>query len=289
MLNRDQVLLLAAHAADEQDAALYVTAPCSPDCAKASCSGWSDVDFLSDVIHVRHNYTDRTEKVPKGKRVRSVPMVPEVADRLAKLKSREHFTSDENLVFCSEVGAHLCSWKLRRRFYRALEEAGLPRIVFHSLRHCFGPHGIRAWDPNTLQGYMGHQHYSTTARYLHHRPAAADAAKLAAAFSGHAGDTFEIVEPPGKPKARICGRFGRGADRNRTGVHGFAGRCVATPPRRRARLHRRGGRRRGPRRAPRRGHPADQRPASRPRKIGARSETGSARFQTLTASMSPTR
>jgi hypothetical protein len=30
----------------------------------------------------------------------------------------------------------------------------------------------------------------------------------------------------------------RGADRNRTGVHGFAGRCVATPPRRR------GGRRR---------------------------------------------
>src|SRR5215207_871371 len=25
----------------------------------------------------------------------------------------------------------------------------------------------------------------------------------------------------------------RGADRNRTGVHGFAGRCVATPPRRR--------------------------------------------------------
>src|SRR3954452_2549064 len=27
---------------------------------------------------------------------------------------------------------------------------------------------------------------------------------------------------------------GRGADRNRTGVHGFAGRCVATPPRRRS-------------------------------------------------------
>src|SRR4051812_47952357 len=29
----------------------------------------------------------------------------------------------------------------------------------------------------------------------------------------------------------------RGADRNRTGVNGFAGRCVATPPRRRGRLH----------------------------------------------------
>src|SRR4051794_30053360 len=154
MLNRDQVLLLAAHAADEQDAALYVTAPCSPDCAKASCSGWSDVDFLSDVIHVRHNYTDRSEKVPKGKRVRSVPMVPEVADRLAKLQGREHFTHDDDLVFCSEVGDHRCAWKLRRRFYRAregrpaadrlslatplLRHARHPRV---GPQHAAGPHG----------------------------------------------------------------------------------------------------------------------------------------------------
>jgi hypothetical protein len=34
-------------------------------------------------------------------------------------------------------------------------------------------------------------------------------------------------------------RSARGADRNRTGVHGFAGRCVATPPRRRGLGHRR--------------------------------------------------
>src|SRR4051812_11109099 len=35
---------------------------------------------------------------------------------------------------------------------------------------------------------------------------------------------------------RSGGRKGsRGADRNRTGVNGFAGRCVATPPRRRSR------------------------------------------------------
>jgi quinol monooxygenase YgiN len=32
---------------------------------------------------------------------------------------------------------------------------------------------------------------------------------------------------------RTAARDGRGADRNRTGVNGFAGRCVATPPRRR--------------------------------------------------------
>src|SRR5690242_14609034 len=32
---------------------------------------------------------------------------------------------------------------------------------------------------------------------------------------------------------RVGRRFVRGDDRNRTGVNGFAGRCVATPPRRR--------------------------------------------------------
>ncbi len=39
-----------------------------------------------------------------------------------------------------------------------------------------------------------------------------------------------------RPGRRLQARPGltRGADRNRTGVNGFAGRCVATPPRRRA-------------------------------------------------------
>jgi integrase len=133
-----------------------------------------------------------------------VPMVPEVADALARLKGREHFTGDADLVFCSEVGGFMDSWAMRRRFYVALKRAGLPRVRFHDLRHCFGTVGIRAWDPNTLQGYMGHQHYSTTARYLHHRPAAGDAAKLAAAFSGHAGDKVAPA-PQSAPDKNLSG------------------------------------------------------------------------------------
>jgi hypothetical protein len=33
-------------------------------------------------------------------------------------------------------------------------------------------------------------------------------------------------------KPLVCRVFIEGDDRNRTGVNGFAGRCVATPPRR---------------------------------------------------------
>ncbi|MEA2301000.1 MAG: hypothetical protein QOE44_1535, partial [Solirubrobacteraceae bacterium] len=39
----------------------------------------------------------------------------------------------------------------------------------------------------------------------------------------------------GRQNALFPGAFRRGDDRNRTDVHGFAGRCVTTPPRRRER------------------------------------------------------
>ncbi len=45
---------------------------------------------------------------------------------------------------------------------------------------------------------------------------------------GRGAKSSQTALPSGKPLARA-----RGAYRNRTGVNGFAGRCVATPPRRR--------------------------------------------------------
>jgi hypothetical protein len=50
--------------------------------------------------------------------------------------------------------------------------------------------------------------------------------------SGHIRDTLTIRKwRPVAKSPRLLG-FCEGDDRNRTGVHGFAGRCVATPPRR---------------------------------------------------------
>jgi hypothetical protein len=62
---------------------------------------WRDVDFVGGMLHVRKNFTGGVEKVPKGKKVRSVPMTPEVLDALGRMKEREDFTGDEDLVFCS--------------------------------------------------------------------------------------------------------------------------------------------------------------------------------------------
>jgi integrase len=197
-LDPDEVEQLAAAAANEQDAAIYKTAAFSGlRQGELLALRWKHVDFVGGLVHVRRNYTDGREKVPKGKRVRSVPMMPELIDVLAKLKERDVFTSDDDLVFCTQVGEHLDPFALRRRYYRALERAGLRRVRFHDLRHAFGSAAITKLDPYAVQSYMGHQHYSTTQRYLHHKPRREDAAALQEAFGRTASPAGTGRAPPG--------------------------------------------------------------------------------------------
>jgi integrase len=190
----EEVELLAG-TAEEQDAAIYRTAAFTGlRQGELLALRWADVDFVGGLLHVRRNYTDRREKMPKGKRVRSVPMTPGVIDTLAQLKERGYLTEDTDLVFCNTAGDHLDSWALRRRYYRALEKAGLRRIRFHDLRHCFGSAAITKLDAYAVQSYMGHQHYSTTQRYLHHKPRREDAQKLHEAFRGQAASPAVDLE-----------------------------------------------------------------------------------------------
>lgn len=182
-LDRDEIELLAASAENDQDAAIFRTAAYT-GLRQGELIGlrWKWVDFVDGLIHVRKNFTGGEEKVPKGKKARSVPMMPDVVTALAKLKEREQFTDDEDLVFVNEVGDHVDHFELRKRFYSALGKAGLRRVKFHDLRHAFGTAAVKTLDPLKVQGYMGHKHYSTTQRYLHHKPRPEDAAAIAEAF-----------------------------------------------------------------------------------------------------------
>jgi integrase len=181
--DRDEVELVASCAENAQDATIYRTAAYTGlRQGELLALRWKHVEFVAGLLQVERNFTSGVEKVPKGKRKRSVPMMPDVLTILATLKEREHFTEDGDLVFCSEVGGHLDHFELRKRFYAALDKGGLRRIHFHDLRHAFGTAAITKLDPYAVQSYMGHQHYSTTQRYLHHKPRREDAAALAEAF-----------------------------------------------------------------------------------------------------------
>jgi len=212
---RDEIELLATAAHDAQDAAVYRTAAYTGlRQGELLALRWGHVDFVGGLLHVRRNFTDGREKVPKGKKVRSVPMVPEVLDTLGRLKERAYLTVDDDLVFCNTAGSYLDHAALRRRFYRTLEAAGLRRIRFHDLRHHFGSMAITVLDPYAVQSYMGHAHYSTTQRYLHHQPRPRGRSGAARSIRGR-----------GKGRRARRGHWGRNVERPGRSLRGRRAVC----------------------------------------------------------------
>jgi integrase len=183
----EEIAALARAAASEQDACLYLTAAYTGlRQGELLALRWRDVDFAGQRVHVRRAWSQaaKAEKPPKSGKVRSVPLVSELVGPLDGLSRRDHFTGADDLIFCNEVGDHLDAWALRRRYNSALECAGLRRVRFHDLRHCFGSVAVRAFPLSDVQAMLGHAHITTTMRYVHHRPGADDAAKLSSAFRG---------------------------------------------------------------------------------------------------------
>ena len=92
----------------------------------------------------------------------------------------------------STVGTVIAEVRLRRRFYAALDAAGLPRMRLHDLRHTFGTLAIEAFPLSDVRAYMGHADIATTMRYVHHVPqhdAADRLSRLLDTRSGEVGCT----------------------------------------------------------------------------------------------------
>jgi len=187
--SREEIDALVRAGRSEQDAAVFLAAAMTGlRRGELLALRWRDVDFRGQAIRVRANYSFGELVTPKSGKVRSVPMVAEVAQALARLGQRKHFTSDEDPVFVGQVGQHMDASALRRRYTQAVRRAGLRALPFHSLRHYFGSMAVNRATLVQVQAWMGHSHIQTTARYLHAKSQADDAALLAAAFAANASD-----------------------------------------------------------------------------------------------------
>jgi integrase len=179
VLSPGEVKALARAAESGQDAALFVTAAYTGlRQGELRALRWYDVDFKKRLVHVRRGYTHGVLGPTKSGRVRSVPLIDEVAKVLEELAERDLFTAPEDLVFPNIVGKPLDDTKLRRRFYAALDRAGLKRIRFHDLRHSFGTLAVQVFPLTDVKAYMGHADIQTTMIYVHHVPAADAAERL---------------------------------------------------------------------------------------------------------------
>jgi integrase len=180
----EEVWALVRTAANEQDGAVYLTAAFTGlRMGELLALRWRDIDFTGDTLRVRASYYLGQLTTPKSGKVRSVPLAPDVAKALAQLGRREHWTGDDDLVFCGIAGSFLDGSALRRRYKLALAAAGLRPLRFHDLRHTFGTRMIAKADIRRVQEWMGHADIQTTMRYLHYAPRSEDAALVAEAFA----------------------------------------------------------------------------------------------------------
>jgi integrase len=128
---------VARAAENDQDAALFrVAAYTGLRLGELRALRWSDIDFGLRLVHVRRSFTYGALDTPKSGRVRSVPLIDQVARALDGLSRRERFTDDDHLVFPGVMGSFFDDSATRRRFKSALATAHVKPMRFHDLRQC---------------------------------------------------------------------------------------------------------------------------------------------------------
>lgn len=189
---------MAAAAESEQDAALYLTAAFTGlRFGELAALRWPDIDWQRDLIHVRRALARGQIEAPKSGKVRSVPLIAEVAQVLARLGQRELWTGEDDFVFVGPRGGYIDHSATVRAYKRALRSAGLRPIKFHGLRHSFGTLAVQAFPLSDVQAWMGHADIQTTMRYVHHVPKHDAAERLGRLLDG------ENVAPNLAPTARV--------------------------------------------------------------------------------------
>jgi integrase len=148
---------------------------------------WLDIDWTAMKVRVRKNYVrGQMRDYPKGRRGRVVPMAEMLAAELERLFQSSAYQADADLVFGHpHSGKPLDRSKVRKRYLKALDRAGLRHVRFHDLRHTFGTHMAAEGAPmRSIQAWYGHKDSKTTDIYVGYQPGEEDSALVDRAFGG---------------------------------------------------------------------------------------------------------
>jgi integrase len=141
-------------------------------CGEMMALEWRDVDLGKRQLCVQRSEWKGHVTVPKGGRLRYVPMTVRLAAAL-----REHRHLRGARVLCQPDGAPLSADRVKHHVERAARRAHLDANGVHRLRHTFCSHlAMRGAPARAIQELAGHQDLTTTQRYMHLSSAAIDGA-----------------------------------------------------------------------------------------------------------------
>lgn len=138
---------------------------------------WSDIDLGKQVLQVRrtlnrvagYGFVVNEPKTKSSKRKIMLTLSAiETLLRHEELQRQEREKAGEKwkdlgLVFCNKHGGYIDPDDILKEFQRALEQAGLPKIRFHDLRHSAATLLLEmSVHPKIVQDLLGHSNIATT-------------------------------------------------------------------------------------------------------------------------------
>ena len=141
-------------------------------CGEMIALEWGDIDLSKRQLCVQRSNWDGHVTVPKGGRLRYIPLTVRLAKTL-----REHRHLRSPLVLCDEDGVVLKRKAVRAWVRRAARRAHVLNDGVHVFRHTIYSHlAMRGAPARAIQELAGHANITTTQRYMHLSPAAVEAA-----------------------------------------------------------------------------------------------------------------
>jgi integrase len=134
---------------------------------------WPDVDLERGMLAIRRSEWKGQVTAPKGGRPRRIKMTEKLQRALVALR---HLRGPR--ILYRDDGETVTAKVLRKWMETAQRRAKLPDTgAMHCLRHTFCSHlAMRGAAARAIQELAGHQHITTTMRYMHLSPAVADQA-----------------------------------------------------------------------------------------------------------------
>jgi integrase len=170
-------------------------------CGEMMALTWADVDLDKRQLCVQRSDWKGHVTVPKGGRLRYVPMTSRLE---TALRAHRHLRGQR--VVCQPDGNPLTQKRVQDAVRRAARTAKVLHETVHVLRHTFCSHlAMKGAPARAIQELAGHQDLSTTQRYMHLSPAAIEGAIRLLEQPTPVWGRGDIVETEGSETAKASG------------------------------------------------------------------------------------